>query len=263
MLRLFPRSFRKLHGAQMEQLFDAMWHERRAAARFGGPSWLGFWLSAVADVAREATHTRFGKQQPTSRTHTPLSASRLSMDKLLADTRYAFGSLRRNPGFAAIAILTLGLGIGATTSVFSVADAVVFRPLPYPEPERLVAVFEVDYASGDERDTFTGADFLDWQAANTSFEELAAFRTLTWTVTGEEYPRRIAGVSVTPNFFEAFGVDAQVGRVFSATTDAPGGDSVAVISNDLWQSDFGNSMPLEGGIPSQIWPIYVTHCFKI
>ena len=72
-------------------------------------------------------------------------------------------------------------------------------------------------------------------------EELAAFRTLTWTVTGEEYPRRIAGVSVTPNFFEAFGVDAQVGRVFSATTDAPGGDSVAVISNDLWQSDFGNS----------------------
>jgi len=241
LLLLFPRRFRKLHGAQMEQLFDLMWRERREAARFGGTSWPTFWLLAISDVAREASQARFDKQHRTSRSHVSLTFVRISMDKLYADIRYALESLRRNPGFAAIAILTLGLGIGATTSVFSVADAVVLRPLPYPEPERLVQVFEVDHGSGDERDTFAGANFIDWKGQNTSFDELAAFRTLTWTVAGEAYPRRVVGVSVTPNFFAVFGVDAHIGRVFSPATDAPNGTSVAVIGHALWQSDFGGS----------------------
>ncbi|MGD8329819.1 MAG: ABC transporter permease, partial [Acidobacteriota bacterium] len=163
------------------------------------------------------------------------------MDLLVVDLRFAAKQLRRSPGFAAVAILTLALGIGATTAVFSVADAVVLRPLPYPEPGRLVAVYETDTATGDERDTFSGATFLDWRAMSTSFEELAAFRNLAWTLTGPDAPRRVNGVSVTPNFFEVFRADAELGRLFSTSLDPPGGDSVAVISHSMWQRDYAGA----------------------
>jgi len=240
LLLLFPRRFRQAYGTQMERLFDAMWQERRASARFGGMSRLAFWLRATRDVAREATQYRLGTRNNTPSQNT-LSALRLSMDKLHADLRYALGSLRRNPGFAVIAVLTLGLGIGATTAVFSVADAVVLRPLPYPDPEELVAVYEIDYDTGDETDTFAGANFVDWHASNTSFEELAAFRTLPKTAIGTDYPRRIRSVSVTPNFFAVFGVDAQLGRVFSPAEDPPGSELVVVISDTVWRNDFGGA----------------------
>ena len=241
LLLLLPRWFRKQHGTEMEQLFAVMWQERRAAARFGGMSWPTFWLRAIGDVARQAARIRFDTQHQAILTHSSLPALRHSMDKLFGDIRYALGSLRRSPAFSAIAILTLGLGIGATTSVFSVADAVVLRPLPYPEPDRLVRVFETDFSSGDDRDTFAGANFVDWKAASTSFEELAAFRTLTWTVTGQGEPRRIAGVSVTSNFFAVFGIDTHIGRALSPEIDIPGSDTVAVIGYSLWQSEFGGS----------------------
>lgn len=238
LLLFFPRSFRKQYGPQMERLFDAMWHERRAAARFGGMSWPAFWMRAIADLAREAAGARLDRQRP-PHTRSPLSLLRLSMDKLSADIRYALGSLSRNPGFTAIAVLTLGLGIGATTAVFSVADAVILRPLPYPDPEQLVAVFEIDHETGEDRDTFAGANFVDWRASNSSFEELAAVRTLTRTITGKGYPWRINSVSVTPNFFAVFGVDAHIGRLLSTVEDPPGGDAVAVLSHAFWLAEFG------------------------
>ena len=246
LLLLFPRRFRRQCGSQMERLFDAMWRERREAARFGGTSWLTFWLLAVRDVTREATHARFEASERSLYPSNPLPAARLSMDKLGADLRYAFGSLRRSPGFAAIAILTLGLGIGATTAVFSVADAVVLRPLPYPDPHELVAVFEIDHETGEEQDTFAGANFVDWRASNTSFEELAAVRTLTRTITGQGYPRRINAVSVTANFFAVFGIDARLGRVLSMAEDPPGSEPVAVLSHAFWQAEFGSEADVLG-----------------
>ncbi len=162
-----------------------------------------------------------------------------SLTDLGRDLRLACRGLLRTPGFTVVAVLTLALGIGATTSVLSVADAVLFRPLPYPDPERLVQVFETDESTRDDRGAFTGADFLDWQAASVSIGELAAFRTLSWTLTGSGHPLRVRGASVTPNFFAVLRVGPHIGRVFSPAADPPGGARVAVIGHALWQSRFG------------------------
>jgi len=235
MLLLLPRWLRRRYGAEMEQLFDAMWRQQRSSAR--GVSSAVFWLGALSDVWREASQARL-RHRRAPRAHSRFPVWTPSMDHLRADLRFARTQLRRNPGFAAVAVLTLALGVGATTSVFSIADAVVLRPLPYPAAGRLVAVYESDLATGDERDTFAGATFIDWRASSSSFEELAAYRTLAWTLTGEEVPRRVNGVSVTPNFFAVFGVEAGLGRVFSPAADPPGGASVAVISYAMWQRDY-------------------------
>jgi len=238
-LLLFPARFRREHGAEMERMLDAMRRDRHRLVRGRRDSALAFWSRAFADLISQAAQARFGAPNTATAESTTLSRSRNFMDTLIADIRYALGSLLRSPGFTAIAVVTLALGIGATTSVFSVADAVILRPLPYPEPERLVQVFDNDETTGDDRDTFTGADFLDWQAGSSSFEELAAFRTLTWTLTGNEYPRRLMGASVTPNFFTVLGVEPQIGRAFSPATDPPGGNLTVVIGHDLWQGQFG------------------------
>ena len=238
-LLLFPSRFRHEHGAEMERMLEAMRRDRHRLVRGRRQSRLSFWSCALGDVISQASQERFGARKAASSESTTLSLLRNSMDKLIADLRYALGSLARSPGLTATAVVTLALGIGATTSVFSVADAVILRPLPYAEPERLVQVFDVDETTGDDRDTFTGADFLDWRASSNSFEELAAFRTLTWTLTGNEYPLRVLGASVTPNFFAVLGTDPLMGRAFSPATDPAGGSLVVIIGHSLWQTQFG------------------------
>jgi len=242
LLLALPRRLRRRHGDEMEALFDVMWHEQREAV---GASWTVFWLGACADIWREATQSRMHRGGG-RHTHSKLPGWRLIMDLLRADLRFAITQLRRNPGFAAVAVLTLALGIGATTAVFSVADAVVLRPLPYPESGRLVRLYETDPTAGESRDTFAGAVYLDWRAMSASFEELAAFRILQQTLTGSDAPRRISMVSVTPEFFAVFGVEAQLGRVLSSALDQPGGDSVAVISHAMWQRDFSGDQEVLG-----------------
>jgi predicted permease len=166
------------------------------------------------------------------------------MGGFVQEIRLALRGLARTPGFSVVAVATLALGIAATTSIFSVADGVLLRPLPYPEAGRLVSVYSNDPSEGD-REPLSGADFIDIQAASGSFEDVAAYRRLDFNLVGGELPLRITGASVTPNLFSLLGVDAALGRVLSPVIDTPASRAV-VLGHDLWQSQFGGRADVLG-----------------
>ena len=130
------------------------------------------------------------------------------MENLLQDLRYAFRMLMKNPGFAAVAVLTLALGIGANTAIFSVVNAVLLRPLPYKNPERLVMVWERDTARGWQQSSVAPANFIDWRDQNQVFEEMGAVFEMSSNLTGVDEPERIQGQNVTASVFSLLGVEA-------------------------------------------------------
>ncbi len=168
------------------------------------------------------------------------------MSNLLHDLRFGLRSFAKSPGFTAVAILTLALGIGATTSVFTVTDAVILRPLPYAEPERLVSVFVTELSRGVSRTNHAGAGYLDLRDQSESFDGLAAYRGLSINLVGGEVPVRIRGASVMPEFFSVLGVDALIGRTFSPALDAPESERAVVLGHSLWQTQFGGDEELLG-----------------
>ncbi len=156
---------------------------------------------------------------------------------MLADLRFALRQLRKSPGFTVIAVLTLALGIGANTAIFSVVNHVLLRPLPYPQPERLVHLNEVV----DGTDTAIALpDYLDWCKDSKSFEHLALSRLESRNIDGVagREPERISVAYVTANFFHVIGLLPQLGRTFSEEEDKPGAPSLVVISDRLWQRVF-------------------------
>ncbi|HEY2615142.1 MAG TPA: ABC transporter permease, partial [Chthoniobacterales bacterium] len=151
------------------------------------------------------------------------------------DLRFALRQLRKSPGFTFIAVLTLALGIGANTAIFSVIYAVLLQPLPYPEPDRLTILTETD--ANQPQISVSFPDYVDWRRDNTVFEHLALSRRESFNLSGLEgrAPEQISGALVTANFFKVIGLDPQLGRVFSEEEDRVGGPLVAVISDRLWQ----------------------------
>ncbi|MFP5289337.1 MAG: ABC transporter permease, partial [Thermoanaerobaculia bacterium] len=152
--------------------------------------------------------------------------------------KQAFRALAGHPGYAAAAVLTLALGIGANTAIFSVADAVMLRPLPYPEPERLVDVLAV-HPPDTARAGISPADFLAWRGRGWVFQEIGAyvpFGTLDWT--GGEEPVRLSRHLVSEGFLAALGVRPAAGRRFAAAEYRPGGPRVALLSHELWRTRF-------------------------
>ena len=162
------------------------------------------------------------------------------METLVQDIRYAFRRLAKSPGFAAVVIMTLGLGIGANSAIFSVVNGVVFRSLPFPEPERLIRLFQ----SPEEGSLgpFTPMNFLDVQAGAKSLESSAAFTTAGFTLTGQGEPERLDGVEVSASFFDVLRVRPALGRGFATEENQTGRTRVAVISHSLWARRF-NSDP--------------------
>jgi putative ABC transport system permease protein len=152
------------------------------------------------------------------------------------DLRYAIRQLRKSPGFTAVAVLTLALGIGANTALFSVINAVLLRPLPYPEPHRIMALHETN---GAQEFSLSFPDYIDWRRDNTVFEHLALSRrdSRNLTLPGRE-PERIGVAFVTANFFNVIGLPAQHGRTFTEEEDRVGGPQLMVISDRLWQRLF-------------------------
>ena len=131
---------------------------------------------------------------------------------MLSDLLFALRALRKKPGFALVAVLTLALGIGANTAIFSVVNGVLLRPLPYPEPERLVAIWQNDLAHGVLKNTVSVPNFLDWKAENGVFEAVAAWRNNAVTMVAETTPVRVRTGQVSADFFEIMGVAPVVGR---------------------------------------------------
>jgi predicted permease len=161
-------------------------------------------------------------------------------DHILRDVRYSLRSLRKSPGLAAAAILTLALGIGANTAIFSVWQGVVLEALPYPEPDRLVVVALYNRTLKYPTD-LSYPDFLDWQSSSRSFEQIGAFAPQGFDLTSPGAPEHVGGMEVSANFFRTLGVKPALGRDLTPAEDRSGGMPAAVISNRLWQNRFGGS----------------------
>jgi putative ABC transport system permease protein len=159
------------------------------------------------------------------------------MDTLFQDLRFALRMLLKNPGFTAVAAITLALGIGANTAIFSVVNSTLLRPLPYREPDRL-SFLTIDRREQGHRFTVSNSDFLMLRDGMQSFETLAAYQPgrINFRAGGE--PERIPGMWVSADFFSTLGVSPQLGRAFARDEDRPGRPPVAVISHDLWQRQF-------------------------
>ena len=166
---------------------------------------------------------------------------------MLQDVRYALRTLRGTPGFTAVAVIVLALGIGANTAIFSLLSAVVLRPLPFPDPERLVMVMD-DFrpVGGPPRSEPTLADYVDWRDGSKSFEQLAAYLPVNYNLTGGGEPERLAGVRATTNLFATLGLQPVLGRTFVADDEGPGALPVAVVSTELWQRRFSADPGLVG-----------------
>ncbi len=171
------------------------------------------------------------------------------MQTLWQDLRYGARMLRKQPSFTLIAVLTLALGIGANTAIFSVVNAVLLRPLPYEESERLVVIYETNPQQGHDEMNVSYPNFSDWRAQSRSFEQMAAYRSGGIILTGRDEPARLQATVASADLFAMLRVKPLLGRVFLPEEDKVGGAPVVVVSHAMWQSRFGGD---EGLIGQQI-----------
>jgi putative ABC transport system permease protein len=166
------------------------------------------------------------------------------METLWHDLRYGVRMMFKNRGFTAVAIVTLALGIGANTAIFSVVNAVLLRPLPYEDSNRLVWFWEnqPDFRHGN----LSPADFLDYQAQSSAFEQIAAYRQMDFTLTGDRQPEQIRGLIVSANYFSLLGIEPELGRALQPEDGRAGAARVAVISHGFWQRRFAGDPGLIG-----------------
>jgi len=165
---------------------------------------------------------------------------------LLKDLHYAARILRRSPGFTITAILTLGLGIGANTAIFSVVNATLLRPLPFPHPERIVAIQNQYKALGLDSASASVADYVDYRQQRHLFSEVAAIDTNDVNLTGVDRPERLQCGEATSGLFNVLGVQPVLGRVFTYDEDQPGRNQVVVLTTDLWKRRFGGDPAIIG-----------------
>jgi putative ABC transport system permease protein len=166
------------------------------------------------------------------------------MNTLLQDLRYGLRMLAKRPGFTTVAVLTLALGIGANSAIFSVVNAVLLRPLAFKEPERLIRLWELLYPRG--WGTVSVPNLKDWREQNDVFTDLAAFNTTSLVLEGGEQPERLSNAFVTSPFFDVLGVAPQMGRTFEDGEDQPGRQHVVVLSNQCWARTFGSDPAIIG-----------------
>ena len=162
------------------------------------------------------------------------------MSGLIQDVRYALRQLRKSPGFTLVAVLTLALGIGANTAIFSVVEGVLLRPLPYRDSDQLARVWSTSNRSS--RDVSSYPDFKDWADQNHSFQQMAAYRGQSFNLSGGDHPERIRGLMITSKFFELLDVKPILGRAFTSDEHELGRNHVVLLSSALWQSHFAGDL---------------------
>lgn len=219
-LRLYPASFRAEYGEEMRAVFA----RRRAQAGALGAVWL--WGSAICDTA--------------------VNAASVHLDILRQDSRFLVRSLRKSPGFAVTAIAAAALGVGATTAAFTIVDNDLIRPLPFPQSNRLVELFEDHSNRGIREFDVSPATFRDWKAATASFQSLGAYRGLSVNLVGEGEPQRLDGAAVTGDIFPTLGVSPLLGRYIDPQDDADSAPETVVLSYGLWQDLFGGDAGVLG-----------------
>jgi putative ABC transport system permease protein len=215
--------------------------EFAAVARRVGPRaarWW-YWRQAIS-LARAYSHRRFNHDATTQHPRPGLTR----IDAMQQDIRYAIRALRRSPGFTAIGITVLALGIGATSAIFSFVDGVLLRPLPYRDPDRIVLLWEKPPGGG--RNVISTDNVVDWQRQNKVFDVVVATVVSTMTMSGGGEPLQVRAARVSPGYFDVFGVAPVIGRAFAPGEDEPGKDRVVVLSHRLWQQQFGGDAGVIG-----------------
>jgi predicted permease len=216
LLRLYPASFRDEYGSEL-----AMLHERRRREAAFAPA---FWLRETADAV--------------------WNAGLVHLDVLRQDVRFSLRSLRRAPGFTATAVLVTALGIGANTAVFSVADRVLVRPLPFRDSERIVMLYES--VPGYSRMELSPPNFADWKRQATSFEDMSAYYTNAVNLVGEGEPQRVECAYVGAGLIPLLGASPFLGRLLGPEDETPGAPRALVLSYGLWRSQFGGAFDVVG-----------------
>ncbi|HVH54755.1 MAG TPA: ABC transporter permease, partial [Vicinamibacterales bacterium] len=256
LLRLYPRAFREAYAEDMELLFVERLRERRSpGAR------VEFLTRTGANIASTAFAERWTQRPPAAPTPFPKKKGE-PMTGFLQDARYAFRLLRRQPAFALFVVLTLAVGIGANSAVFSVVNGVLLRPLPFEESDRLVAVWgRFDPESGFDFPQFvlSNPEYVDYRNHSRAVGEMAAYQQRSTTVgTPGSDPERVPSAAVTSSLFPLLRVQPALGRAFTAQEDTPSGAAVAVLSNGYWRSRFGGDPSIIGrvvsmnGVPTQV-----------
>jgi putative ABC transport system permease protein len=166
--------------------------------------------------------------------------------EILQDVRYGFRALRKSPDFTTVAVLTLAIGIGANTAIFSFVDGVLLKPLPYENADRIMRVLEKPPGGPDARNGISTLNFLDWQRQNSVFQYMAAQTGGSVTLTGVSNPVQLRGARMSSHGFDILGVHAVLGRTFAADEDQAGKGRVAVLSHSLWASQFGADVSIIG-----------------
>jgi putative ABC transport system permease protein len=168
----------------------------------------------------------------------------VAIEQFGKDLRYAARTLRRDRAFTAVVIATLALGIGANTAIFSVCNAVWLKPLPYPEPDRILMLWE--HPRNKAPGTVSAPNFVDWRDQNHAFSQMAAISLMDSVLTGQGEPRQLAGAAVTADFFSLLGTRMRIGRNFLNEEDQPGKNHVAILSHATWQRYFGGQPGIAG-----------------
>ncbi len=251
----FPRQLREAFGDEMVRLFEA----QRDEARASGASIARLWLDALTDAMVHGMRERMARVEEAGlATLRELRRWRWWMRAFLQDVRYSMRLLVKQPGVTLIAILTLALGIGANAAIFSAADAILFRPLPYPEPDRLVKVWETREREGVLTNVVAPADFVDWSRMNGAFEAMAAFVPTTVDLTGSGEPVRLFAAAVSTPFFDILRVHPALGRTFRPEEGRVGQHRVVILGHSLWEGRFGSNPRIVGeklllnGVPHDV-----------
>src|SRR5262245_59222311 len=168
------------------------------------------------------------------------------MWSLFQDVRYGWRMLLKKPGFTIVAALALALGIGANSAIFSIINAILLKPLPFDNLDRIVVVWEKVPSQGAERNSASVANYLDWREQSNSFENLAIYTWWSANLGGIETPERVRGYQVSPNLLDTVGIKVALGRNFQPDEDHPGKDNVVILTHGLWQRRFGGDPGVVG-----------------
>src|SRR5262245_12298802 len=221
LLHLYPTAFREEYGREMRLAFRRRHRER--TGRFGKTL---LWFSIFADTFTTATREHF--------------------DMLMQDIRYILRTLRQTPAFTIAVVITLAVGIGATTAIYSVVHTVLLRPLPYAQPERLVRIWETNAPLNISGFSASALNFLSWQERSRSFEALAIIRGSAANLTGDGEPERVVANMVSADFWTMTGIRMVAGRTFAPDEATAGNDRVAIVSERLWRERYGSDPAIIG-----------------
>ena len=220
-LWLYPAEFRDEYGRELCLAFVDRWREERSITGL-----LLVWLQAILGIFYQAPREHY--------------------HMIIHDIRYALRILRKDLSVTAAAILILALGIGSTTLVFSLANGLLLRPLPYPQPERIVAVTESSPKDPNETTQISFPNYFDIRARARLLDDIGVYASAQWPIRGEGTAERVPGASVSDGVFRVLGLEPLLGRAISREDDLPNGPKVVVISEALWQRRYGRDPHILG-----------------